>query len=157
MKKENKKYLILLSTVLWVGFIFYMSSRNAVQSMGDSSMIVDFIINTFKLRVETVGIITTLVRKGAHFSEYFILSTLCFFTYRSFNKDKINFSFILLVCNLVAISDELLQGFIPGRSCQVKDVLIDFTGALTFLIIYSVIRLFTMKKLILLKKGAKGD
>ena len=146
MKRENKKYILLTITILWGAFILYMSSRNAVESMEDSSLIVDFLINIFSLRIETIDILTTIVRKGAHFSEYFILSLLCLSTYKNFNNHKVNFSFVLLVCNLVALSDEFLQGFIPGRSSEVKDVFIDFAGALTFLIIYRVIKLLSRKK-----------
>lgn len=157
MKKDNKKYILLLITILWVAFIFYMSSRNAVESMSDSSRIVDFLVNTFNFRVDTINVLTTIVRKGAHFSEYLILSLLSLFTYKSFKSNKINYSFVLLVCVLVALSDEFLQGFILGRSSEVRDVIIDFTGALTFIIIYKVIKLLTVKKVSLVNKGTKGD
>lgn len=157
MKRENKKYRLLTITIIWGVFILYMSSRNAVESMGDSSLIVEFLINTFNLRIETIDILTTIVRKGAHFSEYFILSLLCLSTYKNFNNHRVNYCFVLLVCNLVALSDEFLQGFIPGRSSEVKDVLIDFSGALAFLIIYGVMKFITSKKLSLANKCTKED
>jgi len=35
----------------------------------------------------------------------------------------------------VALSDEFLQSFIIGRSSEVRDVLIDFSGVVTFFIV----------------------
>ena len=41
-------------------------------------------------------------------------------------KEKISIS--LLVGILYAISDEIHQKFVPGRSCQITDVMIDSLG-----------------------------
>ncbi|MGV8147186.1 MAG: VanZ family protein [Alkaliphilus sp.] len=42
----------------------------------------------------------------------------------------------LLVCVLYAISDETHQIFVPGRSAQVSDILIDSVGAAVGILIY---------------------
>ena len=89
------------------------------------------VLNTLNLDESKGEVLTVIVRKGAHFTEYLILSGLVTATYGAFT-DKRNYSFILLMCILVALSDEFLQSFIMGRSSEVKDVLIDFSGALTF-------------------------
>ena len=89
------------------------------------------VLNTLDLDESKEEVLTVIVRKGAHFTEYLILSGLVTATYGAFT-DKRNYSFILLMCILVALSDEFLQSFIMGRSSEVRDVLIDFSGALTF-------------------------
>ena len=80
------------------------------------------------------------IRKTAHFTEYLILSFLVTVTYSEFYNKRLNVSLILLVCILVAINDEFLQSFIEGRSSQVKDVLIDFSGSLFQLFIFLLMR-----------------
>jgi len=129
----KKKNILLLITILWISFIFYMSSQPAVESSSSSSRIVNVLLNTLNLDESKKEVLTVIVRKGAHFTEYLILSGLVTVTYGAFNNKK-NYSFILLSCVLVALSDEFLQGFIAGRSSEVRDVLIDFSGALTFYI-----------------------
>ena len=108
-----------------------MSSQPSEESSQSSSRIVDMVLNTLDLAEYKEEVLTVIVRKGAHFTEYLILSGLVTAAYGAFT-DKRNYSFILLMCILVALSDEFLQSFIMGRSSEVKDVLIDFSGALTF-------------------------
>ncbi|MFR1708591.1 MAG: VanZ family protein [Clostridium sp.] len=143
----KKKYVLLLITILWIGFIFYMSSQPAEESSNSSSRIVNIVLHTLNLDKSNEDVLTVIVRKGAHFTEYLILSGLVTVTYGAFNNKK-NYSFILLVCILVALSDEFLQSFIIGRSSEVRDVLIDFSGALIFFLVNYVIT-----NLKLFKKG----
>lgn len=130
----KKKYILLSMTILWVVFIFYMSSKPAVQSSAASSKVVDAILSWLNLNISFENTLTILVRKGAHFTEYFILSLLITTTYGLFNNKTYNYSFILLIGVLIALGDEFLQGFILGRSSEVRDVLIDLSGVATFLL-----------------------
>lgn len=142
----KKKYVLLLITILWIGFIFYMSSQPAEESSNSSSRIVNIVLNTLNLDKSNEDVLTVIVRKGAHFTEYLILSGLVTVAYGAFNNKK-NYSFILLVCILVALSDEFLQSFIIGRSSEVRDVLIDFSGALIFFLVnYIITNLKLFKK-----------
>ena len=134
--RNRKKYILLNMLLCWIFLIFFMSSKPADASLKDSSLIVDTLVNIFNLNYKYVDVLTTIVRKSAHFTEYFILCILSTFTYKGFKGDKLNFSSVLLLCLLVAVFDEFLQKFIPGRSSEVKDVLIDFSGATLFFIIY---------------------
>lgn len=147
MKSERKKYILLLITMMWICFIFYMSSKPSNESLKDSSFIVDNIVKIFNIDIRYSDILTTIVRKAAHFSEYFILSALLATTCKVFKKGNVDFSLTLLICVLVAISDEFLQGFIPGRSSEVRDVIIDFSGALLLYLFYTGVSLFRSRKI----------
>lgn len=74
-----------------------------------------------------------IIKKAAHFIEYFILSFLVF---RSLNrttrlaKSKIVIV-SLLFSILYALTDEYHQSFIPGRDPHIRDVFIDTFGAAT--------------------------
>lgn len=123
-------------TILWMVFILYMSSKPAAESAADSSQIVDLLLKWLGISGDFSEEMSFIVRKTAHFTEYFILSALITTTNIAFNNEKLNFSFILLMVVLTALSDEFLQGFIDGRSSEVRDVLIDFSGGVAFLVIF---------------------
>lgn len=113
-----------------------------------------------------------LVRKTAHFTEYAILGSLFFLNLRSWlksNKSLVKISksqttktvakktlsglikhplaMSILFSFLYAITDEIHQVFVPGRSAQFRDVLIDTLGAsFGVLLTYLTIKLFTKIK-----------
>jgi VanZ family protein len=71
-----------------------------------------------------------LIRKCAHFTEYFILSLLVLRGVRA-GRPGTRFAWALLVVAIVlayASLDEYHQSFVPGRTAAVGDVLIDTTG-----------------------------
>lgn len=138
IKGSKRKYIYLILTILWIGFIFYMSSKPAVESAAASSQIVDLILKWFGISSEFAEGISFVVRKAAHFTEYFILAGLITSTHGAFTNKNYNFSFILLMSVIIALSDEFLQGFVQGRSSEVRDVLIDFSGATLFLVIFKI-------------------
>lgn len=78
----------------------------------------------------TVNKLNYIIRKGAHFFIY------CFFAV-ILSLVAINFKFslprawgyILFLSLFMANIDELIQRYVGGRSSQVKDCLIDLTGA----------------------------
>ena len=121
MKKKSS--LILL--VLWMTIIFIMSCFNADDSGNQSGFIVNVISKLFN--ISNVTLLSLIVRKIAHFSEYFILGL---FSVNCFNKYKKNINYCYLLCIVYAISDEIHQLFVPGRSCQITDILIDSMGAI---------------------------
>ncbi|MFH1282233.1 MAG: VanZ family protein [bacterium] len=72
-----------------------------------------------------LGIIDLILRKVAHMVEYAILYFLWRRAYSvSFNdKKSISTAIGIIVCILIAISDEIHQSFVPGRKGSWKDVL----------------------------------
>ena len=69
------------------------------------------------------------VRKCAHFSIYALLGILCVFPVSVYYRGRSAALFSLCIAWLYAVSDELHQYFVPGRSCEIRDVLIDWSGA----------------------------
>ena len=73
-----------------------------------------------------------IVRKGAHFAIFLTLGALCQLAMSTYNiKLKRRVISALSISLVYAIFDEVHQTFVPGRAGQVRDVLIDFAGALT--------------------------
>lgn len=117
----NKK-LNLILIIVWMIFIFIMSSFNADTSSNQTGFIVNIISNTFN--INNIDLITLIVRKFAHFTEYFVLGLLIY----NYNKNVLK---ALIICIIYAISDEIHQLFILGRSFQIKDIIIDTLGSIT--------------------------
>lgn len=71
-----------------------------------------------------------IVRKNAHAFEYFILAIIVSYSLFLFNiKGKNALIYIMFICLFYAVTDEFHQIFVPGRSSQVLDVIIDFAGS----------------------------
>jgi VanZ family protein len=51
----------------------------------------------------------------------------------------------LAICIIYAVSDELHQLFVPGRGCQLKDVIIDTAGAVSGTAIYNAVNILRTK------------
>jgi VanZ family protein len=73
-----------------------------------------------------------IIRKCAHFTEYFILSLLILRAIRA-GRPGSRFAWALAAIAIVACYaslDELHQHFVPGRTAAVGDVLIDTSGGI---------------------------
>lgn len=145
MKKKSKiiSWMLLLS---WMIFIFYMSNQTGNVSSGQSSKVVE-ILKTLGLNFANYqyDLITFIVRKTAHFSEYFILYLLAYNVIRRYRCNNIGRASILFVI-IYASLDELHQYFIPGRSMALRDVVIDSSGGFMALIIQRLIVLFKNRR-----------
>lgn len=143
----NKK----LSTLFWVltaicmAVIFYFSSRTANESAHQSSIILDFIIKIFGDN----GFSDFIVRKSAHFLEFTGLCVL-FNSAFYFTKGKKWIWQSIACTSLYAITDEVHQIFVDGRSCELRDWAIDtcgaITGAIGFIVLFYIIKLIIDKK-----------
>ena len=92
----------------------------------------------------------TIFRKCGHFSEYTVLGILLAATARQLRKciaesrQAITKEVIILpaLCALIyACSDEFHQRFVPGRSCELRDVCIDSGGSVLGILISTVLSL----------------
>lgn len=122
--------------------IFLMSSFDATESTNQSNFIVNIITDIFK--IENIELLSFIIRKLAHFTEYLILG---FLTINMLNKNDISKKYLLsiLICIIYATSDEIHQIFVPGRACQIRDILIDSIGSITGVYLYKLINTKILK------------
>lgn len=143
----NKKLATLfwILTAICMAVIFYFSSRTANESAAQSSVLLDFLIKLFGDN----GFTDFIVRKSAHFLEFTGLCVL-FNSAFYFTKEKKWIWQSILCTSLYAITDEVHQIFVEGRSCELRDWAIDtcgaITGAIGFLILFYIIKLIIDKK-----------
>ena len=69
------------------------------------------------------------IRKGAHVTEYAVLGILLVLTFAAYGFRRAG-TLALITGILYAALDEYHQRFVPGRSGEIKDVLIDACGLL---------------------------
>lgn len=131
--KLNKR-LSWAAVIIWMVLIFYLSHQPATKSNDLSTGLTEVIVKT----VEKFAPNTKLdirkfnhkVRKNAHFIAYLVLGV---FTVNALRRSGIHghrsLAIALGICILYAVSDEVHQLFIIGRSGEVRDVLIDSAGA----------------------------
>lgn len=133
---RRKRVVAWLLVLVWMGCIFYLSHQPASESSKLSAGVMATILQVVQaiipLSVE-VSTFHLFIRKGAHFFAYFLLGILL---YRSLWGKWQHFLVALFIAFLYAISDEVHQLFIPGRSGEVRDVLIDSAGAATGILLY---------------------
>lgn len=132
MQETKKKKINLILVFIWMTLIFVMSSFNSTESGNQSNFIVNIISNI--LNINNIELLSLIIRKLAHFTEYFILGILVYNLVDRNNKKAYN---AIIICILYAISDEIHQIFVPGRSCQLLDMTIDSTGSITGIFLLS--------------------
>jgi len=137
MRSRNINYRWIL-VVLWMSLIFILSHQDATRSSqlsgGLMTAVMDALAGLFKgisIQPETLHFI---LRKGAHFTAYLMLGLLA--AYAQEPKRRKEWLWTLIICIVYAVSDEYHQTFIPGRSGELRDVLIDSAGSFTGLVIY---------------------
>lgn len=152
----------ILLTVSVMLVIFLMSAQNASVSSNTSGSFIAFFARiltpdfnnlSIEQQVKTISSYQLVVRKMAHFTIYLCLGlSACVFTF-TLEKIKRIYQYILSasISLLYATSDEIHQLYVPGRVGAVTDVLIDFSGVLTGLILLFL--LLTIIKTIKKKKS----
>ena len=127
----KKKHCYAILCIFWMLVIFWFSAQVADDSQEMSDFFVRLLDALFSLDIMKNEIIqdmtSFLVRKAAHMSEYAILAILLGLTIREYKKEP----WLLLALTATAAyaaTDEFHQLFVPGRSAQLKDVLIDTAG-----------------------------
>ena len=122
-----RHWRIILSYGLLVGWmvvIFFLSSEGNAASTERSDVIVELF--------RTMGVagqadwLTFMVRKSAHVIAYLVLGVLAYNALRlHVRTPRVLLALSTSLVVLYAVSDEIHQLFTPGRSGEIRDVLID--------------------------------
>lgn len=139
-----KKFSWLFPFLL-IAFIFYNSSLDAVQSSGMSSPLAEGIKQLFHLPYDVTSI-EFFIRKLAHFSEYAALGGLVALAEHFQPIKKIPTALVYAFFLIIPVFDENIQRFSLGRSCEVRDMLIDASGYIFGLVLVILILEFYCKR-----------
>ena len=145
MQNRKKRLFPLVITILIMAFIFLQSALPADLSKEESNLIVQALIEPPHVDPK---ILSFAVRKCAHFTEYLLLGLSLFATVREYDPVRLERNeqwqrTALLswgIGALYALTDEVHQAFVPGRSCEIRDMLIDSCGVAAGVLIMAALR-----------------
>jgi VanZ family protein len=116
--------------VVWCGLIYFMSSINSYES-SNQSLFVARLFNRWIGQVlgpHAFAVTETAVRKTAHFFEYLVLGSLLFMGFLDRARIARTVLLVFIAGIFFAVSDELHQCFVPGRTMRFVDCIIDTMG-----------------------------
>lgn len=123
-----KRMIRFIPAILWMTFIFYLSTRQTIGIGG----------NSYWWRF--------LILKSFHIIEFAILVIFLFYAIN-------HYYYSLLIGVIYALSDEFHQMFTIGRNSSLRDILFDLSGIfLGLLIINIILKIDWLKNIVLQKK-----
>ena len=133
-----------IPALAWTGIVLAASTDpfSAEHTGSILEAVLTFLFGAVKQ--ETFDTLHFLTRKGAHLTEYGILGLLWFRAWRGERRGH-EWKWALAgigIALATAIADEVHQSFVPSRTGDVKDVLLDLTGAVILqIVLWAVMRL----------------
>ncbi len=146
----NLKKISWLPALIVMVIIFSFSSKPADSSNESSMEVADDILSVYEntanveldaeQRYQALEVMNHIVRKSSHFCEYALLAvTLAFHFYIHALRGMRLLLLSVSMSAAYAATDEFHQTFIPGRSGQFRDVLIDTSGAAAGMLFFFII------------------
>lgn len=147
MKNKTLQRIIgIFLTVSVMVIIFLMSAQNAKISSNTSGSVIAFFAKiltpdfnnlSIEQQAQIISSYQFVVRKMAHFTIYLCLGVASSVFTFTLDKLKRIYQYMLSagIALLYAISDEIHQLYVPGRAGAITDVIIDFSGTLTGLLL----------------------
>ncbi len=161
-KKTSSKqqFIAAIPMILMMVIIFLFSAKSATESDGTSIPIAEAVLTIYQRIFGTMGedsyvvslrVANVLIRKAAHVTEYGILAIcVSYYIWVRGHRGKLFLFFTMLISVGYAVSDEVHQLFVPGRSGRITDVFIDsigcILGTLLFLLFCHLIKNRSLKK-----------
>ena len=147
-----KRTILRIILLIALGFVFYtifqFSAQNGETSSGLSKKVVSKIINTFSYtknlsentKYKIIEKSQPIVRKLAHFTIYTVVGILIMAFISTYNIILLKKFIISIGVGLVyAVSDEIHQYYVPGRTPKLMDVGIDIAGVFLGIIIVLIV------------------
>lgn len=129
-KQRFCKAIYLIALSLWLVFIFSNSLRPGDASNAQSAFVTGS-LNDLLALFGSFLLTGAFVRMLAHFGEFFILGLLVYLSIPIFKRNsKLYLSISSVIGVGVAILDETIQYFVPGRSMSLADIFLDAIGSL---------------------------
>lgn len=158
------RIIFSILAILCMIMIFCFSLENSDESSETSMKLTDtavhIVVDDFedlpeKKQLTILDKATFIIRKSAHFSLFAMLGFLVSMSVGRRKFFSIASAGAVIFCFLYAVSDEFHQSFVPGRSCEFRDMMIDTSGAVTGMLISMVI-MFIFRKISQKRKNKKS-
>lgn len=140
-----KIFFAWLMVIIWMGIIFSLSHRSPESTQRISESVAGLLaeLSSEQPADDLVPLIAQWVRDIGNALIYLVLAALVSIAFSSLLiHDLPNAGLTMVVCVLYALSDELHQAMVPGRSSQLRDFVIDVIGIVAGIFLYQMISLF---------------
>ncbi|MDK2940032.1 MAG: hypothetical protein PWQ51_2197 [Methanolobus sp.] len=153
---KHKKEILISLTILYAGFIFYLSAQAnlsipaSVFKIPIMYELADIAKNMgFGFLVDIADYAHGHIDKVAHMFLYFGLGVLLHLTFK--NSDNVVLRkyaalFAVILGVIYGITDEFHQSFVPGRSSSVHDLLADGIGVTIAQVLFVVLILMNLRR-----------
>lgn len=137
-KPPSRWFLVFswLLVAIMLGIIFFMSSRSG-EMLDTSSGIITIVRNALLAASSALFGHPVDVSPIGHFAEYFLLGAALTNALRLSLPLPKACAYAVFFASLYGVSDELHQLFVPGRSCDPADWLVDTLAALIASLIFA--------------------
>lgn len=133
------RFFLWLFVLLWMAVIFAFSAQAADDSNQTSSRVVRWLLTHFngsflslspEEQLQIMEAWSFVVRKLAHCVVFAVMGCLAFAAFSVDLPLRKAFPAALILGGVRGVLDEVHQSFVPGRSCEFRDMCIDFAGVL---------------------------
>ncbi|QWB95252.1 VanZ family protein [Mycoplasmatota bacterium] len=132
-------FILLFTSLIWMQSVFPGDISSA--ESGFLVRIAIDVLNLFNITIES-DVLHHIIRKIAHFMEFFILGLLWLAFVLSQEKLENKYLFLMSIAVvLTAATDEIIQLFSIDRGPSITDFFIDITGGLIVLVVYMLFKL----------------
>ena len=129
-KETAAKILFWLPAILWVAAVILLSRQSAADSSRLSGSLTEFLLRVFPGIELSATELEPILRKLAHAAMFAVEGLLlCIAAGKSFGR-RPGAALAAGISALLAVGSELVQTIADGRSCELRDMGIDFGGAL---------------------------
>ena len=132
MRRSDHPIRIILLwafALIWIAVLFFFSAQTAEESGSLSMWATEVLLRLCPWIPLDAATLHPIIRKLAHFCffgvEGFLLGLASLNTFRA----GLSVGMSVVACAAMAALNEYRQMFAKGRSCEVRDMLIDFSGA----------------------------
>lgn len=127
---KSRRIVSYSAVIIWMFLIFMFSMQNGEDSSDMSGRLVAILkLLGIGTGGQGLAMISLLVRKAAHMTEYAILFLLVANAVSLDHSGRRAYLYALLITVGYAATDEFHQMFVPGRAGTPVDVMIDTIGA----------------------------
>lgn len=147
IKLKSKRAIIFwLAAAMWAALMFFFSTQNAEDSDAISIGLSGFILKLLPFIADNPEILNGFLRKAAHFCIFAVEGFLIGIASTDTFAPKTGYAASALICAAMAAANEYSETFADGRSCEARDMLIDFGGAVLGILVAVAVRMYTRKE-----------
>ena len=144
--KSKRAILFWTAALAWAALMFFFSTQNAEDSQTLSVGLSEIILKLLPFIADTPEALNGFLRKAAHFLIFTVEGFLTAAASMDTFAPKTACSVSAFICMVMAGANEYSETFAADRSCEVRDMLIDFGGAVLGILIAVILRAYTRKE-----------